>query len=99
MSRLNYQVGISRAYFGLPAKYPGDEFYATVTVKSHSREQAARDAWEKYGRIWLPRMRPHTGNLPRKISLHVNDPVTRTNIGRLTPISVYEEGDELPEKA
>ncbi len=88
-----FHVYISKAYFPIgsqPAKYKYTEIWDELDVPASSRTEAAQKAWQLKGEEWLQRMNSKVTTV-RKVSLHVNDPISKTLATRLIPILVYKE--------
>lgn len=83
-----FRVGIPKAYFPKTINQPKfTETYEVVEIQAISRTEAAKLAWLQHGSRWLENMKPSATRI-RKISLYVDNPETRTVMGRLNPITV-----------
>ena len=90
---MKFDVYISKDYF--PKDKRGDQFndrYKSWKVDADSREEAAQKVWGAEGEALLKEMIPYSSQLPRRVSLYVNDPQAPGNSGtasRLIPIRVF----------
>lgn len=82
-----HKVGVSKYYYPREA-WPRDftSYVRVYRVLAADRVEAARKVWAEHGRELLAEMLPDR----KRVSLEVDDPRTKTTIGRLTPIVVYE---------
>lgn len=87
-----YDVYIHKTYFPeeIRPKGIGKEDFEQWKVTAISRQEAAEKIWAKHGKRLLDLMSPQDSRLPRKVSLYVSDPKTKTPPGRLQSILVYK---------